>query len=103
LLDAESKVAKAIGDNGFNATLTATLGYPVAEPAYPIYMPVPQSQESVRTGFSVPILDWGRSKARIKTAEAEKKQLMLYTIEQDQQNFKQEIYTKGYFIRDVGK
>jgi outer membrane protein TolC len=38
-------------------------------------------------------MDWGRSKSRIKTAEANK-QLTDYTIQQDQQNFRQEIYTQ---------
>ena len=41
----------------------------------------------------MPILDWGRSRSRTRTAEAEKK-LTEYTIQQDLQNFKQEIYTQ---------
>ena len=43
--------------------------------------------------FDVPILDWGRSQSRMKTAEANK-QLTVYSIEQDKQTFKQQIYTE---------
>ncbi|MEP7323488.1 MAG: TolC family protein [Saprospiraceae bacterium] len=93
LLEAESKVAKAIGDNGLNATLTATLGFSNRGATIPDLYVKPQSQESVELELSIPILDWGRSKSRIKTAEAEK-QLTQYIIEQDQQSFKQEIFTQ---------
>ena len=43
--------------------------------------------------LDIPILDWGRSKSRTKTAEAQR-QLTQYAVEQDQQNFRQEIYTQ---------
>jgi outer membrane protein TolC len=43
--------------------------------------------------FDIPILDWGRSKSRLKTAEANR-QFTEYAVEQDKQNFSQEIITQ---------
>jgi outer membrane protein TolC len=43
--------------------------------------------------FDIPILDWGRSKSRTKTAEANLK-FTEYAVEQDRQNFAQEIVTE---------
>jgi outer membrane protein TolC len=43
--------------------------------------------------FVIPILDWGRSKARTKTAQANQ-QLVMYTVEQDKQIFAQQIVTQ---------
>lgn len=93
LLEAERNVAKAIGDNGLNATLSATLGFSNRGARIPELYENPKRQESIQLELDIPILDWGRSKSRTKTAEAEQK-LAEYTIEQDRQNFKQEIYTQ---------
>ena len=93
ILEADRAVAKAIGDNGLNATLTASLGFSNRGITIPELYNKPQSQESVQLQLDIPILDWGRSKSRTKTAEAQKK-LAEYTVEQATQNFKQEIYTQ---------
>ncbi|WP_337043631.1 TolC family protein [Emticicia sp. 17c] len=93
ILEAERAVAKAIGDNGLNMTLTATLGFSNRGITIPELYNKPQSQESVQLQLDIPILDWGRSKSRTKTAEAQKK-LTEYTVEQAKQTFRQEIYTK---------
>jgi len=93
LLEAQRNVAKAIGDNGLNATFSATLGFSNRGPRITELYENPKRQESIQLELDIPILDWGRSKSRTKTAEAEQK-LAAYTIEQDQLNFKQEIYTQ---------
>ena len=46
----------------------------------------------VDVSFSVPIMDWGRNKARLKTALANK-QLNDYIIAQEEVNFEQEVMT----------
>jgi outer membrane protein TolC len=92
-LEAQRNVAKAIGDNGLNATLSATLGFSNRGARIPELYNNPKRQESIQLELDIPILDWGRSKSRTKTAQAEQ-QLTEYTIEQDRQNFKQEIYTQ---------
>ncbi|RYU94291.1 TolC family protein [Emticicia agri] len=93
ILEADRAVAKAIGDNGLNMTLTATLGFSNRGLTIPELYQKPQSQESVQLQLDIPILDWGRSKSRTKTAEAQKK-LTEYTVEQAKQTFRQEIYTQ---------
>lgn len=92
-LEAEQKVSKAIGDNGLNATLTASLGFSNRGTTIADVYQGPKRSEAIELSLSMPILDWGRSKSRTRTAEADKK-LTEYTIQQDLQNFKQEIYTQ---------
>lgn len=92
-LEAERAVAKAKGDNGLNATLTATLGFSNRGQTVPELYQKPKDQQTVQLQLDIPILDWGRSKSRTKTAEAQR-QLTQYTVEQDKQNFQQEIYTQ---------
>lgn len=50
----------------------------------------PNQQQRLNVGLVVPILDWGRNKARIETALANQ-ELNDYVIDQDIQNFEQEI------------
>jgi outer membrane protein TolC len=53
----------------------------------------PKSQQSVELQLAIPVLDWGRSKSRTKTAEANQ-QFTIYEVEQDKQTFKQQIVTQ---------
>lgn len=93
LLEANRNVAKAKGDNGLNATLTANLGFSNRGSAVADLTKSPQNQQLVLIEFDIPLLDWGRSQSRLKTAEANR-QLTVYSIEQDKQTFKQQIYTE---------
>ena len=93
LLEAERNLTKAKADNGLNATLNATLGFSNRGARVADLLNQPQNQQTVSIDFTMPILDWGRSQSRLKTAEANR-QLTQYTIEQDKQIFKQEIYTQ---------
>jgi outer membrane protein len=91
--EARRDVALARGQNGVTATLTANLGYSNTGPNIPDLYRSPQDQQLITLQFNVPILDWGRSKARVRTAEANE-QLVEYTVEQDKQTFKQQIVTQ---------
>ncbi|HEX8675756.1 MAG TPA: TolC family protein, partial [Segetibacter sp.] len=93
IAEAKRDVAKAKGDNGINATLTARLGYSKSSTNFSKVYQTPRSQQLFQLEFDIPILDWGRSKSRLKTAEANK-QFTEYAVEQDKQNFTQEIYTQ---------
>ena len=93
IAEAKRDVAKAKGDNGINATLTAKLGYSKSSVNFAKVYQSPRSQQLVQLEFDIPILDWGRSKSRMKTAEANK-QFTEYAVEQDKQTFTQEIYTQ---------
>lgn len=93
LAEARRDVAKAKGENGLTATLRANLGFSnAATRAFDIYRS-PKNQQTVELQLSIPVMDWGRSKSRTKTAQANE-QLTTYTVEQDKQIFKQEIVTQ---------
>jgi outer membrane protein len=93
LLEADKVIAKAKGDNGINANLVANLGFSNSAATLVDVAKSPKNYQDIQVQFTVPILDWGRSQSRIKTAEAQR-QLTQYTIEQARQTFQQEIYTQ---------
>lgn len=92
ILEAESGVAQARGQR-FNMFLNASYGLNNAALNWQDVYQDPNRQTLVNLSFLVPILDWGRNKARMGQAEANKK-LVEYTVEQDIINFEQEIFTK---------
>lgn len=93
IAEARRDVALARGQTGLTASLTANLGFSNSARNIPDVYKSPQNQQLLQLTFSIPVLDWGRSKAKIKTAEANE-QLTTYTVEQDKQNFKQQIITQ---------
>jgi len=93
IAEAKRDVAKAKGDNGLNAALTAQVGFSKSATTVPKVYQSPQDQQQVQLTFTIPILDWGRSKSRTKTAEANLK-FATYAVEQDKQIFTQEIVTQ---------
>ncbi|GAA3952719.1 TolC family protein [Pedobacter ginsengiterrae] len=93
LAEARRDVAKAKGENGLKATLSANLGFSnAANTAFDVYRN-PKNQQSVQLQLSIPVMDWGRSKSRTKTAQANE-QFITYAVEQDMQTFKQQIVTQ---------
>ncbi|MBD0297323.1 MAG: TolC family protein [Flavisolibacter sp.] len=92
-LEAKRDIAKAKADNGINATLTARLGFSKSATTFSKMYQAPKDQQMLQLEFDIPILDWGRSKSRTKTAEANLK-FTEYAVEQDKQNFAQEIITE---------
>jgi len=93
IAEAKRDVAKAKGDNGLNASLNAQLGFSKSGYNIPDVYKSPKDQQQVQLTFVIPILDWGRSKSRTKTAEANL-QFASYAVEQDKQIFTQEIVTQ---------
>ncbi|MEP0714198.1 MAG: TolC family protein, partial [Algoriphagus sp.] len=91
-LQAESEVARAKGQR-FDATLNASYGTNNTASNWADVYGNPNTQALVNLGISVPILDWGRSKARMAQAMANQ-QLVDYTVQQEMVNFEQEIFTK---------
>ncbi|WP_133575288.1 TolC family protein [Pedobacter metabolipauper] len=93
IAEAKKAVAKAKGENGLNATLNANLGFSnAASSIFDVYRS-PKSQQSVHLQLSIPVMDWGRSKSKAKTAQANE-QFTTYEVEQDKQTFKQQIVTQ---------
>lgn len=93
IAEAKRDVAKAKGDNGLNAALTAQMGFSKSGTTIPKVYSSPRSQQMVYLSFVIPIMDWGRSKSRAKTAEANL-EFANYAVEQDRQIFVQEIVTQ---------
>jgi outer membrane protein len=93
IAEAQRDVALARGQTGLTATLTANLGTSNSSSTIPGVYRSPQNQQLLELQFSIPVLDWGRSKAKIKTAEANQK-FTAYSVEQDKQTFKQQIITQ---------
>ena len=93
IAEAKRDVAVARGQTGLTASLTANLGFSNTAPNIPDVYRSPQNQQLVQLTFSIPVLDWGRSKSKIKTAEANEK-FTEYAVEQDKQTFKQQIVTQ---------
>jgi outer membrane protein len=93
ITEADRDVAVAKGATGFIATLTANLGTSNSATSIPGVYRNAQTQQLLELQFSLPILDWGRSKAKIKTAEAAQ-QLTVDSVERDKQTFKQQIVTQ---------
>jgi outer membrane protein TolC len=93
-LEAERDVAQAKGTTGLNADLFASFGISGRSEATLLDMyRNTVDQQSVQVGFEIPIVDWGRQKSRVKTAQANLK-LEEYTIELDEINFNEAIFTQ---------
>jgi outer membrane protein len=93
IAEAKRDVAIARGQTGLTASLTANLGFSNSATNIPDVYRSPQNQQLIQLTFSIPVLDWGRSKSKIKTAEANE-QFTEYAVEQDKQTFKQQIVTQ---------
>jgi len=93
IAEAKRDVAKAKGETGINATLTARLGFSKSSPTLSGVYRSPQNQQLLQVELSIPILDWGRSLSKSRTAKANL-QLSEYSVEQDKQSFSQEISTE---------
>jgi outer membrane protein TolC len=95
-LQAESEIARAKGESGLNADLFGRFGWTnntdQNAPVGDLYKN-PENQLIVNMGFSIPILDWGRRRSRIKTAEANQK-LVQYSVNQDILNFDEQVLTQ---------
>ena len=90
-MEAEREVERArLQRNQTN--LSASFGLNNSAGSIPNTYENPNNQQRVNVTLSVPIVDWGRSKARIQTAVANQ-ELIDYTLTQEIQLFEQEIIT----------
>ena len=94
LLQAERDVAQARGTAGLQASLTANLGYVnQAENLGSTYTNL-QNQQQLRLSFTMPLVDWGRQKSIIKTAELNRDQVQ-HTVAQEMRSFEQTVLTQA--------
>ncbi|MFD2513563.1 TolC family protein [Pontibacter locisalis] len=91
LLEAEMRMARAKGETGFNANLFASFGLTQQAVEFQEAYLDPSQQQRIRLGFTVPVMDWGRTDAIIGTAKANQT-LVKANVELQKINFDQEIY-----------
>lgn len=91
-IEADREVAQARGQR-FQVDLMASYGLNNSGGVYEDVYDNPFSQQRINVGFVIPVLDWGRNRARVRTAMANQK-LNNFIINQDEVNFEQEIVTQ---------
>jgi outer membrane protein TolC len=94
LLEADRNVAQAKGTTGFQANLTASFGLTSSAEQLAGSYVNPNDQQQVRLGFAVPIVDWGKTRATVKTAELARQQARV-TVEQEQLTFEQSVRSQA--------
>ena len=94
LLQAERDVAQTRGTTGFQASLTANLGYVNQAPNFADTYLNLQNQQQVRLAFVLPLVDWGRRQALVKTVELAREQTRL-DVAQETQSFEQTVLTQA--------
>jgi outer membrane protein TolC len=91
-IEADREVAQARGQR-FQINLSASYGLNNSGAVLDDVYDSPLSQQRINVGFNVPVMDWGRNRARMRTAIANQK-LNDYVIAQDEIIFEQEIITQ---------
>ena len=90
---AEMDVARVKSENRFNLNVSASFGLSQTADNLDDSYKNPRNQEFVSMGVNIPIVQWGLGKGRVKQAEANA-ELVKSTVEQEQIDFKQDIYEK---------
>jgi len=90
LVEAQSSVAEAKAEKGLNANLTASYGLRDQDPNFSLAYDEPNKQQSIRVGFSLPILDWGLGRGRYKMAQSSQ-ELTQVQVEQSRVDFEQNL------------
>ena len=92
-LEAEQELVRAKRETGVNMNLNVVYGLNNIGSEVGTVYENPGDNTRVGLTMFVPVLNWGRSKATRKTAEANKK-LVEYQVQQDEVNFEQEVLTE---------
>jgi outer membrane protein TolC len=90
LVEAESSVAQAKADKGLNANLTASFGLRDQDPDFSLAYKESDKQQSVKVGFTLPILDWGLGRGKYKMAKSSQ-ELTQVQVEQSRIDFEQNL------------
>jgi outer membrane protein TolC len=90
LMEAESSVAQAKAEKGLNANLTASYGLRDQDPVLNMAYENPNKQQTIKVGFTLPILDWGLGRGRYKMAQSSE-ELTRVQAEQSRVDFEQSL------------
>ena len=94
MLEAESIVAKAKGDNGLNVNVFATFGLSNSANNLTGVYTHPENLQRARVGFNLPLIDWGRKRSSFKVADLNR-QLVQHTIAQEEATFEQAVLAQA--------
>lgn len=94
LLQAKQELDRVKKDNSFNADLFVSYGLAQTGPNLPNSYENPLDQESINVGISVPIYNWGLSKARVKQQIANS-ELIENEITQNINNFERDVFIQS--------
>jgi len=94
ILEAESQINKAKMDGRFDADIFAMFGLTQTSDNVPDAYKNPLDGERVTIGMTVPILDWGKARGRIKLAESNM-DLVQTSVEQEKIDFEQNIFIEA--------
>lgn len=91
LLEADREVNRAQTTDRFSANLYAQYGLSQNAEQFSQVYQSPQNSQQVSLGLSIPILDWGLAKGRIKMAESDR-EIERTAVEQERIDFEQDVY-----------
>ncbi|MCX6251329.1 MAG: TolC family protein [Bacteroidetes bacterium] len=91
LLEAASIVNQAKMDGRFDANLNAVFGFTQTAGTLKEAYKNPLDQQQVSLGFTIPILDWGVARGKIKIAQS-KQEIEKNSVEQDIIDFQRDVY-----------
>jgi len=97
-IEASRDVAAAKGNTGFAASLQVNIGLNKSADQLREAYQSPENQQGIQLTLTAPIIDWGRTKAQVATAEANQL-LVLDEIKQDQLDFEQNVMTQIRLIK----
>jgi outer membrane protein TolC len=93
LLTAQSSLAQAKGDNGLNGNITASYGLQGKDADFnnAYNFNALNKNQGIRIGFTLPILDWGLAKGKIRMARSSL-ELAQVQVQQSQVDFQQNLF-----------
>ncbi len=94
-LEAEREVARAKGQRGRSVDLYASYGltHSATSELPEVYQDPFQNEQRFRIGFTIPIVDWGQGKGKVKMAQSNQ-ELVDVQISQEQADFEQNIFVQ---------
>lgn len=93
LAEADMNVAQANANRGFKMNLSASYGLTQQAEEFQYAYSNPMDQQGLQIGVTVPILDWGLGRGRVKMAQSNR-EVVKTNIQQSLIDFEQDIYLK---------
>jgi outer membrane protein TolC len=91
LMNAQSNLAQAKAEKGLNANLVASFGLRDQDRDFNLAYAQSNQQQSVRVGFTMPILDWGLGRGKYKMAKSSM-ELTQVQFQQAMADFEQNLF-----------